>query len=143
MNYLLAGHNTSNAISQQKGFSALPGWLEVLKNTAKILFLRCCRSAGYWNVSLKSEGAAGGLAGGAMTRIEAAVAWGRTERFVAPTNQTAATERARRLGQGTAALGRDLVGAVGNGGACYTWWVSPNHWPEGVVVEEAEVVGAA
>ena len=68
-------------------------------------------------------------------------AGGRTERFVAPTKQTAAAEGARRLGRGTAALGRELVGAVRNVGACYTGSVSLAHWPEKGLVDETEVVG--
>ena len=117
-------------------FSVLPDWLVVLKNTVKVHFLRRCRRAGNWNVSPKSGVAAGGLALGAMTQAGASAVGGRTERLAArATSQTA--------GWGTAALGREPVGVVGNGGACCTGSMSPDHWLEGAVVGEERVEGAA
>ena len=72
-----------------------------------------CRRAGNWNDSPKSRVAAGGLAKGAMTRTAAPPVGGRTE-----TNAAGAMNRT--AGWGMAALGREPVGGVRNGGACYT-----------------------
>ena len=47
----------------------------------------------------------------------------------------------RTAGWGMAALGREPVGGVRNGGACYTGSVSPDHSLEGAVADEAQVVG--
>ena len=111
-------------------------WLVVLKNTVKVQFLKRCRRAGTWNVSPKSWVAAGGLAQGAMTQAGASAVGGRTERLAArATSQTA--------GWGTAALGREPVGVVRNGGASYTGSMSPDHWLEGAVAGEERVEGAA
>ena len=110
----------------------------VLKNTVNSLVLNCCRRAESSNVSLMSGVAARGLALGATTRIGAAAAVERTERFVAATNQIAVDGEARRLGWGTAALGLQGVAAMRNGGSCYTRSASPNHWLRGGVVDEAE-----
>ena len=55
---------------------------------------------------------------------------GGTERFVAATDQTAAAERARSLGWGRAVLGREPMGAMRNGGACYTGSMSADRLPE-------------
>ena len=82
------------------------------------------------NVSPKSGVAAGGLAQGAMTQIAASPVGGRTETHVAGAmNRTA--------GWGMAALGREPVGGVRYGGACYTRSASPDHLVEGAAADEA------
>ena len=71
-----------------------------------------------------------------MTQTGASAVGGRTERLAArATSQTA--------GWGTAALGREPVGVVRNGGACYTGSMSPDHWVEGAVAGKERVEGAA
>ena len=70
-----------------------------------------CQRAGNGNVSPKSGVAAGGLAQGARTHTVASPVGGRTE-----TN--AARAMNRTVGWGMAALGREPVGGVRNGGAC-------------------------
>ena len=74
------------------------------------------------NVSPKSGVTAGGLAQGAMTQI----ARGRIETY-------AAGAMNRTAGWGMAALGREPVGGVRYGGACYT----------GSAADEAQVAGLA
>ena len=78
----------------------------------------------------------GGLAQGAMTQIAASPVGGRTEAL-------AAGAMNRTKWWGMAGLGREPVGGVRNGGACYTGSVSPNHLLEGAVADEAQVVGPA
>ena len=95
-----------------------------------------CRRAGNWNLSPKSGVAAGGLAHGAMTQTAASPVGGRTETH-------AAGAMNRTAGSGMAALGREPVGGVRNGCACYTGPVSPDHLLEGAVADEAQVVGPA
>ena len=90
------------------------------------------RRAGNSNVSPKSGVAAGGLAQGAMTQI----AGGRTETH-------AAGAMNRTAGWGMAALGREPVGGVRYGGACYTGSASPDHLVEGAAADEAQVAGLA
>ena len=46
-------------------------------------------------------------------------------------------------GWGMAALGREPMGGVRNGGACYTGSVSPDHLLEGVVADKAQVTCGA
>ena len=71
-----------------------------------------------------------------MTRIAVSPVGGRTETLAArPMNRTA--------GWGKAALGREPVGGVTTGGACYTRLVSPDHVLDGPVADEAQVVGPA
>ena len=90
------------------------------------------RRAGNSNVSPKSGVAAGGLAEGAMTQF----AGGRTETH-------AAGAMNRTAGWGMAALGREPVGGVRYGGACYTGSASPDHLVEGQAADEAQVAGLA
>ena len=71
-----------------------------------------------------------------MTQIGASPVVGRTERHAA-----GAMNRTARWGM--AALGREPVGGVRNGGACYTRSVSPDNLLEGAVADEAQVVGPA
>ena len=98
--------------------------------------MHTCRTAGNWNVSPKSVDVAGGPAQAAMTQIAASPAGGRTETHGAGAmNRTA--------GWGRAASGREPMGGVRSGGACYTGWVSPDHLLEGAVADEAQVVGPA
>ena len=95
-----------------------------------------CRRVGNWNVSPKSVDVAGGAAQAAMTQTAASPAGGRTETHGAGAmNRTA--------GWGTAASGREPMGGVRSGGACYTGSVSPDHLLEGAVADEAQVVGPA
>ena len=94
------------------------------------------RRAGNSNVSPKSGVAAGGLAQGAMTQIAASPVGGRTETH-------AAGAMNRTAGWGMAALGREPVGGVRYGCACYTGSVSPNHLVEGAAANEAQVAGLA
>ena len=124
-----------------QGFSVLRDWLVGLKKTVKIHFLMCCRTAGNWNISLKSGVAAGGLAQGAMAQIGASAVGGRTERLAAGGHAQCAKNQT--AGWGKAALGREPVGVVRKGGACYNGSVSPDHSLEGAVTDEAQVVGAA
>ena len=95
-----------------------------------------CRRAGNSNVSPKSVDVAGGAAQAAMTQPAASPAGGRTERH-------AAGAMTRIAGWGMAALGREPMGGVRSGGACYTGSVSPDHLLEGAVADEAQVVGLA
>ena len=78
----------------------------------------------------------GGLAQAAMTQTADSPAGGRTETH-------AAGAMNRTAGWGMAALGRQPMGGVESGGACYTGSVSPDHLPEGAVADEAQVVGPA
>ena len=95
-----------------------------------------CRRAGNWNVSPKSVDVAGGPAQAAMTQSAASPAGGQTETHGAGAmNRTA--------GWGTAASGREPMGGVGSGGACYTRSVSPDHLLEGAVADQPQVVGPA
>ena len=71
-----------------------------------------------------------------MTQTGASAVGGRTERL-------AARAKSQTAGSGTAALGREPVGVVRNGGDCYTGSVSPDHWLEGAVAGEEQVEGAA
>ena len=122
--------------SAAQRFSVLPDWLVVLKNTVKVHFLRRCRRAGNWNVSPKLGVAAGGLAQRAMTQTWACAPEGRTGRLAAR-----ATSQTARWGK--AALVREPVGVVRNGGACYTGSMSPDHSLKGGVAGEEQVEGAA
>ena len=71
-----------------------------------------------------------------MTQTGASAVGGRTESLAArATSQTA--------GWGTAALRREPVGVVRNGGAGYIGSMSPDHWLEGVVAGEERGEGAA
>ena len=71
-----------------------------------------------------------------MTQIAASPVGGRAE-------TQAAGAMNLTPGWGMAALGREPVGGVRNGGACYTGLVSPDHLLEGAVADEAQVVGPA
>ena len=71
-----------------------------------------------------------------MTQIAASPVGGRTE-----TNAAGAMNRT--AGWGMAALVREPVGGVRNGGACYTRSLSPDHLLEGAAADEAQVVGPA
>ena len=96
-----------------------------------------CRIARNWNVSPKSGVAAGGLAQGAMTQIAASPvrgADGEDETLAAGATKCTA-------GWGMAALGREPVGGVRNGGACYTESVSPDHLLEGAVANRHRLWG--
>ena len=90
------------------------------------------RRAGNSNVSPKSGVAAGELAQGAMTQN----AGGRTETH-------AAGAMNRTAGWGMAALGREPVGGVRYGGACYTGSASLDHLVVGATADEAQVAGLA
>ena len=46
-------------------------------------------------------------------------------------------------GWGMAALEKEPVGGVRNGGACYTGSLSPGHFLEGAVADEAQFLGPA
>ena len=96
-----------------------------------------CRRAGKWNVLPKSVDLARGPTQAAMTQTAASPAGGgRTE-----THGAGAMNR--NAGRGTAASGREPMGGVRSGGACYTGSVSPDHLLEGAVADEAQVVGPA
>ena len=96
----------------------------------------------HWPKSWKLErlaevwGRCRGLAQGAMTQIAASPVGGRTETH-------AAGAMNRTAGWGMAALVREPVGGVRNGGACYTGSVSPDHLLEGAAADMAQVVGPA
>ena len=71
-----------------------------------------------------------------MTQAAASPVGGRTETH-------AAGAMNRTAGWGMAALGREPVGGVRNGGACYSGLVSLDHLLGGAVADEAQVVGPA